>query len=125
MGVAASLRGEKSISEQHFRQGLRLAKRHPRCGTVHANCELGLAGLLLGGGSADLGNPGSKPGGSGEMSGFPLPNQEEEALNLLRSVSMCIAVFPCYARWLQCSAVLSICCCKYRFMYELLINNGI
>ncbi len=85
MGVAASLRGEKSISEEHFRQGLKLAKLHPRCGIIGANCELGLAGLLLGGGPAgDLG----KPGGTGDvLPGFPLTTQEDEALKLLRSVS--------------------------------------
>ncbi len=82
MGVTSSLRGEKSTSEQHFRQGLKLAKRHRRCGIIGANCELALAGLLLGGGPTDLG----KPGGTGEASGLPLPNQEEEALELLRSV---------------------------------------
>ncbi len=84
MGVTSSLRGEKSTSEQHFRQGLELAKRHRCCGIVGANCELGLASLLLGGGPpTGLG----KPGGTGETSGLPLPpNQEEEALELLRSV---------------------------------------
>jgi tetratricopeptide (TPR) repeat protein len=53
MGCAASLQGRESEAEEMFRQGLQISEGQPRCGGIGANCQIGLASLLMSAGRDD------------------------------------------------------------------------